>query len=188
MTTEALLMAYLLRFLILFMLLGMTLTTVVALGWVETPFQHITLAIASFLYTLFTQAFVMFYFIGINRLMKNIYEILHSSASLKDLFDSPPKDLAPYKKKTLKFVQDSDRCKRQTIPWTMLILVLGTIAFLLGGAHDTGLVAKTTHSGVAYGFMAALFIGFFRQWYYLKISHQTLKKAKTLYQIPHGQM
>ncbi|MBC96148.1 MAG: hypothetical protein CME63_00215 [Halobacteriovoraceae bacterium] len=181
-------MAYLLRSLIVLMVFAICLTASVAMGWVTLAFGHIQLALVSFLYTIFAQAFVMFYFIGVARLMNNIYQVLHSENNLHELFDNPPEDLSPYKKKVVKFVQDSDRCKRQTIPWTMLMLVLGSIAFLLGGAHDTGLVSKVVHSGVVYGFMAAMFIGFFRQWYYLKVSHVALRKVKTLFEIPDGQM
>lgn len=181
-------MAYLLRGLILIMLLSTLLTVSVALDFFSFPFSHIQLAIVSFLYTIFAQAFVMFYFIGINRLMKNVYEILGSEKNLSELFENPPEDLSPYKKKVYKFVLDSERGKRQTIPWTMLMLVLGMIAFLLGGAHDTNLVSKTTHSGVVYGFLAAMLIGFVRQWHYLKVGHISLRKIKTLFEIPDGQM
>ena len=62
------------------------------------------------------------------------------------------------------------------------------IAFLLGGAHDTGLVQKTTHSGVVLGFFIAMTIGFFRQWYYLGKSHLLLRKLKSLYGMADGQM
>ncbi|MCF8058266.1 MAG: hypothetical protein K9K67_03155 [Bacteriovoracaceae bacterium] len=181
-------MAYLLRSLILLMVTGICLTTGVALGWWSIGYSHIQLAIVSFIYTIFAQAFVMFYFIGVARLMNNVYSVLQSETNLGELFDDPPKDLEPYRKKTLKFAQDSERCKRQTIPWTMLMLILGSIAFLLGGAHDTNLVPKVVHSGVVYGFMAAMFIGFFRQWYYLKVTHVALRKVKTLFEIPDGQM
>ncbi|MDC1174164.1 hypothetical protein OAT67_02140 [Bacteriovoracaceae bacterium] len=181
-------MAYLLRVLILLMIIGIGLTVSKALGWLDLGYSHIQLAIVSFLYTIFAQAFVMFYFIGVSRLVMNVYEILHGQTNLNELFDDPPADLEPYLKKVKKFAQDADRCKRQTIPWTMLILVLGSIAFLLGGAHDTHLVSKTTHSGVVYGFVAALIIGFFRQWHYLKVGHVMLRKLKTLFEIPDGQM
>lgn len=181
-------MAYLLRFLILLMVLGISLTTSVAFHWIDINFGHIHLAIVAFLYTIFAQAFVMFYFIGVSRLMNNVYEILNTETNLKELFEEPPADIAPYKKKVIKFVQDADRCKRQTIPWTMLMLIIGSIAFLLGGAHDTGLVSKTVHSGVVYGFLMAMFIGFFRQWHYLKVGHVSLRKVKTLFEIPDGQM
>lgn len=180
-------MAYLLRFLNLLMVFGICLTAAVALGWVQVGYSHIQLALVSFIYTIFAQAFVMFYFIGVDKLMKSIYTALQEG-NLHELFDNPPDDLDPYKKKTYKFAMDSERCKRQTIPWTMLMLVLGSIAFLLGGAHDTGLVRKIIHSGVVYGFMAAMFIGFARQWYYLKVSHISLRKIKALYEIPDGQM
>ncbi len=68
------------------------------------------------------------------------------------------------------------------------MLILGMIAFLLGGAHDTGLVLKTTHSGVVYGFLAAMFIGFFRQWWFLGKAHILLRKVKGLFDIPDGSM
>lgn len=181
-------MAYLLRTLILIMVVSICLTAAKALHMIDLKFGHIQLAIISFLYTIFVQAFVMFYFIGVNRLVKNIHLILSTSTNLNELFDNPPEDLSPYKAKVDKFLQDSDRCKRQTIPWTMLMLVLGTIAFLLGGAHDTNLVDKTIHSGVVYGFMVAMFIGFFRQWHYLKVGHILLRKIKGLFEIPDGQM
>lgn len=181
-------MAYLLRSLILIMVLAVILTIGTAKGWFQLPLGHIQLAVPSFIYTIFAQAFVMFYFIGISRLTRNVHEILSSGKSLQELFDEPPKDLEPYKKKVVKFVQDSTVAKRQTIPWTMLMLVLGMIAFLLGGAHDTGLVQKHIHSGVVYGFFAAMIIGFVRQWYYLGKGHLLLRKLKTLFQIPDGQM
>jgi len=181
-------MAYLLRVLIVLMFMGIVLTMSVAFGFLDIGFGHIRLSIVAFLYTIFAQAFVMFYFIGVARLMTNVYEILQTESNLSELFDNPPEDIMPYKKKVFKFVQDSERCKRQTIPWTMLMLILGSIAFLLGGAHDTGLVSKTVHSGVVYGFFVAMVIGFFRQWYYLKVGHLSLRKVKTLFDIPDGQM
>ena len=181
-------MAYLLRTLIILMIASIYLTALLALKVIHLPFNHIQIAIPAFLYTIFAQAFVMFYFIGVSRLTNNVYSIVNSGTNLNELFDSPPDDLAPYIEKTKKFVEDADRCKRQTIPWTILMLILGMIAFLLGGAHDTGLVQKTTHSGVVLGFMIAMTIGFFRQWFYLGKSHLLLRKLKTLYGIADGQM
>lgn len=181
-------MAYLLRTLILLMIFSIILTALLALKIVHLPFGHIQMAIPAFIYTIFAQAFVMFYFIGVSRLTNNVYSIIHSETNLKELFLHPPEDLTPYKEKTKKFVEDADRCKRQTIPWTILMLILGMIAFLLGGAHDTGLVLKTTHSGVVLGFIIAMAIGFFRQWYYLGKSHALLRKLKNLYGIADGQM
>ncbi|NOT77401.1 MAG: hypothetical protein HOP07_00175 [Bacteriovoracaceae bacterium] len=181
-------MAYLLRSLILLMISCIILTSLLALNVIHLQFNHIQLAIPAFLYTIFAQAFVMFYFIGVARLTNNVYTIISTQTNLGELFDNPPADLEPYLEKTKKFVEEADRSKRQTIPWTILMLVLGMIAFLLGGAHDTGLVQKTTHSGVVLGFFVAMTIGFFRQWYYLGKSHLLLRKLKGLYMMPDAQM
>lgn len=181
-------MAYLLRTLIVLMFSGILLTALLALKWINLPLNHIQVAIPAFIYTIFAQAFVMFYFIGVSRLTNNVYSIVSSGTNLSELFDVPPEDLAPYIEKTKKFVEEADRSKRQTIPWTILMLILGMIAFLLGGAHDTGLVQKTTHSGVVLGFFIAMTIGFFRQWYYLGKSHLLLRKLKTLYGMSDAQM
>lgn len=181
-------MAYLLRALIVLMFTSILLTALMALKVIHLPLSHIQVAIPAFIYTIFAQAFVMFYFIGVSRLTNNVFSIVKSGTNLEELFETPPTDLAPYIEKTKKFVEESDRCKRQTIPWTVLMLILGMIAFLLGGAHDTGLVQKTTHSGVVLGFFVAMSIGFFRQWYYLGKSHILLRKLKTLYGIADAQM
>lgn len=181
-------MAYLLRALILIMFIGILFTALLAMGWVDYPMSHIKAAIPAFIYTIFAQAFVMFYFIGVARLTNNVYSIVTSGTNLNELFDNPPSDLSPYVEKTKKFVEEADRSKRQTIPWTILMLILGMIAFLLGGAHDTGLVQKTTHSGVVLGFFVSMTIGFVRQWYYLGKTHKLLRKLKGLYEIPDGQM
>jgi ABC-type multidrug transport system fused ATPase/permease subunit len=181
-------MAYLLRSLILIMVLAVALTTCVALGFIEMSMSHIKLSIPTFIYTIFAQAFVMFYFIGVSRLVNNIAMIVGSGQNLHELFENPPEDLTPYKEKVKRFVHEADLAKRQTIPWTMLMLILGMIAFLLGGAHDTNMVQKTTHSGVVYGFIAAMLIGFVRQWWFLGKAHILLRKVKTLFDIPDGQM
>ncbi len=174
-------MAYLLRFLLVIMVLGISLTASVALGWLDIGFGHIHLAIPTFMYVIFIQAFVMFYFIGVARLVENVWNALNSEANLSELFDEAPADLEPYKKKVTRYIHESQLSKRQTIPWTMLMLILGTIAFLLGGAHDTGMVRKVVHSGVAYGFFASMLIGFVRQWYYLGKSHVLLGEMKGLF-------
>lgn len=174
-------MAYLLRSLIVVMVAMIVLTASCALGWVMLPYSHIQTALPSFLYLIFIQAFVMFYFIGVARLVENVWSVLHSETNLHELFDEPPQDLAPYKKRVARFVHESQLCKRQTIPWTILMLVLGSIGFLLGGAHDTGLVARTVHSGVIYGFIVAMMIGFVRQWIYLGKSHVLLRELKGLF-------
>jgi hypothetical protein len=167
-------MAYLLRFLLIIMLAGISLTAGVALGWISLSYGHIQLAIPTFMFTIFIQAFVMFYFIGVARLVENVWNALNSQGNLNELFEAIPDDLEPYKKKVARYVHESQLSKRQTIPWTMLMLILGTIAFLLGGAHDTGMVRKVVHSGVAYGFFVAMGIGFVRQWHYLGKSHKLL--------------
>lgn len=181
-------MAHLLRFLLIIMVLSMLTVAGVALGWWEIGFGHIQLAIPTFLFVIFIQAFVMFYFIGVARLVENVWNALNSEGNIGELFDNPPKDLEPYKKKVSRYVHESQLSKRQTIPWTMLMLILGTIAFLLGGAHDTGLVRKVVHSGVAYGFFAAMFIGFYRQWIYLGKSHLLLGEMKSLFGISRDAM
>ena len=181
-------MAYLLRFLLVIMFLGISFTIIVALGWINTGLGHIQLAISAFMYLIFIQAFVMFYFIGVARLVENVWNVLNSTENLKELFDEIPSDLEPYKKKVARYVHESQLSKRQTIPWTILMLVLGTIAFLLGGAHDTGLVSKVVHSGVAYGFMSSMLIGFVRQWFYLGKSHQLLGELKSLFGISRDAM
>lgn len=182
-------MAYLLRTLIIIMLASILLTALIALKILHIEhFGHIQIAIPAFLYTIFAQAFVMFYFIGVARLTNNVFNMVNENTNLNELFEVPPTDLAPYIEKTRKFVEEADRSKRQTIPWTILMLILGMIAFLLGGAHDTGLVQKTTHSGVVLGFIAAMLIGFFRQWYYLGRTHILLRKLKGLYGMPDAQM
>lgn len=181
-------MAYLLRSLILLMLLAVLLTTALALHWVTLSLSHIQVAIPTFIYTIFAQAFVMFYFIGVSRLVNNINLILHSEKNLTELFEKPPEDLTPYLEKAKRFVHEADLAKRQTIPWTMLMLILGMIAFLLGGAHDTGMVQKTTHSGVVFGFLVSMLIGFFRQWWFLGKTHLLLRRVKTLFDIPDASM
>ncbi len=181
-------MAHLLRFLLIVMLGGIALTAGVALGWFAIDLGHIQLAIPTFMFTIFIQAFVMFYFIGVARLVENVWNALNSPENLSELFDEAPKDLEPYRKKVARYVHESQLSKRQTIPWTMLMLVLGTIAFLLGGAHDTGMVSKVVHSGVAYGFFASMLIGFFRQWHYLGKSHHLLGEMKGLFGISRDAM
>ena len=170
-----------LRGLLVIMVSGIVLTTALALEWVSLPQSHIQTAIPSFIFLIFIQAFVMFYFIGVARLVENVWNVLQSEQNLHELFDTPPTDLDPYKKRVARFVHESSLSKRQTIPWTMMMLVLGSIGFLLGGAHDTGLVVKTVHSGVIYGFIAAMAIGFYRQWVYLGKSHILLRELKGLF-------
>lgn len=170
------------------MLLSVLLTILSAMEWVDVGWGHIRLAIPTYLYCIFAQAFVMFYFIGVSRLVDNIWTVLNSGESMGQLFAHPPKDLNLYLKKTRKFAQESTRYKRQVIPWVMLILILGMLAFLFGGAHDTGVVDKSTHLGLVYGFILTSCIGFFRQWHYLGRAHLLLRRVKALFQLPDSQM
>lgn len=181
-------MAYLLRTLILIMLLSLLLTAFAAMGMVNLPIGHIQLAIPTFLFMIFVQAFVMFYFIGISRLVENVYNTLTSESNLNELFEVPPKDLNPYLKKVKQFLHESTVGKRQTIPWTMLMLTLGMMAFLLGGAHDTGLVPKIVHVGVVYGLFMATIIGLIRQWYYLGKGHRLLRELKGIFSLSDQSM
>lgn len=181
-------MANLLRTLLIFMLTSIILTLLAAKKVYLLPYGHIQLAIPTFIFTIFIQAFVMFYFIGVARLVGNVDMILKGEGDITELFEDAPSDLLPYKKKVEKYMYDSNLCKRKTIPWTMLMLILGTTGFLLGGAHDTGLVSKVIHAGVIYGFLTATTIGFFRQWIYLGTSHKLLREMKALFSIPDAQM
>ena len=170
------------------MMLAVMTTFASAMGWVDLGLGHIQLAIPTFLYCIFAQAFVMFYFIGVSRLTNNVWNALHSEQAPQELFEVAPPELAPYLKKTRKFVQHSTRYKRQTIPWTMLMLTLGMLAFFLGAAHDTGGAKKATHVGVVYGFLAASGLGFLRQWHYLGEAHRLLRKLKALFRLPDSRM
>ncbi len=181
-------MAYLLRTLILLMVLSLALIIVSAHGWIVLDLGHIELSIPIFVMIIFIQSFTMFYFIGVEKMTSNIVNILQTETNLEQLFDRPPTDLRPYVKQVLRMYFEAKLCKRQVIPWVGLTLVLGIMAFLLGGAHDTGLVEKTVHSGVVYGFFAALFLGFFRQWHYLGKAHRLLYKLKALFEISHRRM
>jgi amino acid transporter len=181
-------MAYLLRSLIFLMFAGLALTVALAFHLLPSSLSHIHVAIPAFLYTIFAQAFVMFYFIGISRLATNVHNILHTKKGLEEIFDHAPEDLTPYLEKVSQYVYQTNVFKRQTIPWSMLMLILGMIAFLLGGAHDTGMVSRPVHSGVVYGFLVSMAIGVVRQWYYLGKAHVLLRQLKALFSLPDGQM
>ena len=181
-------MAYLLRTLNIIMLLGILLTTLLGKDLIDIPYGHIQIAIPAFLLAMFVQAFVMFYFIGTARMVDNIVIILNRKTSLNELFDNPPKDLAPYLKKMDQYQYKTKLGKSKVIPWTMLILVLGTLAFLMGGAFDTNLVSREVHEGIAYGFIAAVLIGFVKQWEYLGKNHKLLREVKLLFNIPDASM
>jgi hypothetical protein len=181
-------MAYLLRTLLIVMISGITLTILTAMGHTPLSLTHVQVAIPSFLYLIFAQAFVMFYFIGSSRLADNVVNVLNSPAHLDEIFEKAPESLDPYKKKANQFQYDASLCKRKTIPWTMMMLALGMLAFFLGAAHDTSMVNKSVHVGVVYGFLAAMVIGIVKQWYYLGKTHMMLRKIKYLFELPDHQM
>lgn len=164
-------------------------TVLAAFNVVEVSYHHATLGIITILFLIFAQAFVMFYFIGVAKLVDNVADCLNSKSNLQELFESEvPQNLEPYQIKVNRFIYQSHLAKRQTIPWSGLTLVLGIIGFLLGGAHDTGSVTKTVHSGVVYGFIGAMLIGFFKQWKYLGNNHKLLRELKTVFGLSHNQM
>lgn len=177
-----------LRILLFITVLGITTTILLAKKIIFMRFGHIQFAIPVFIFTIFSQAFCMFYFIGVSRFVKNIFDILKNGKELDSLFDDPPADLSPYTKKIEQFNTQAENYKRQTIPWIILTLVLGMLAFLLGGAHDTGMVAKYIHSGVVYGFFASLLIGAYWQWVNLGKTNSLLRNVKTLFSISDKQM
>ncbi len=188
--TKKIHMAFLLRFLLFISFISFVLIFCNAHGFINLQYSHIEIAIPAVMFLIFSQAFIMFYFIGVARMVENVQGVLNSEKqdNLKELFDNPPKDLTPYLKKMNRFIYQSKMSKRQTIPWTALILLLGIIGFLLGGAHHTGMVDKTVHSGVIYGFLGAFLIGFLRQWFYLGKTHQLLREIKALFMIPDNSM
>lgn len=183
-------MSYILKLLLSLSFSSILVIILSAHGYITLEFSHIELAIPAVIFLIFIQAFVMFYFIGVARMVENVHHILsgHKKENLKELFENPPEDLTPYLKKVNRFVYGSKVAKRQTIPWTALILTLGCIGFLLGGAHHTGVVQKIIHSGVIYGFAVSLTIGFFRQWHFLGKCNQLLREIKALFEIPDSSM
>jgi hypothetical protein len=181
-------MAHFLKALNLLMVTMMTLTFLSAIGYDFLDIDHIRLAIPSFLLVIFVQAFVMFFFIGCYRLIENVFLSLSQESSLDELFEVPPQDLTPYLRKTKTLYYQAKVAKRQTTAWAVLMLLLGMIAFLLGGAYDTGLVSIYAHAGVVYGFMIVMYIGVWRQWIYLTKAHQNLRVLKALFEIPDAQM
>ena len=66
--------------------------------------------------------------------------------------------------------------------------VIASIEYFEEPFDKLDMVEKTTHSGVAYGFIASMLIGFVRQWWFLGQTHQLLREVKTLFSIPDGQM
>lgn len=181
-------MAYLLRGIIFINLVGIFVTALKGFNLINISLNHIQLALFSFTFLIFAEAFVMFYFIGVSRFVNNIAGILGTETNLDELFDQPPQDLTPYSKETAQHQIQTTLYKRKVIAWTMLTIILGMLAFFLGAAFDTGHVDRTIHSGVVYGFAVALLISSFHQWKFLKKNHLILRKIKALFSIPDHTM
>ena len=179
----------LLRLLLLLSFITFWYIVAVAYGKMPSEFGHIALSIPFVMFLIFSQAFIMFYFIGVHRLVENVLNVLHSKQQLESLFDPPfPQDLTPYLKDVNRLHYQTNLCKRQTIPWTGLILVLGIIAFLFGGAFHTGAVSRMVHLGLLLGFAIAFSLGFFKQWMYLGRANKYLRELKTLFNISSNAM
>lgn len=174
-------MMYLLRLLLLLQIMGLFFTIACAHTWIQVELHHISIAIPLLLYTIFAQAFIMFYLIGVSRLCANVYELLVQERDLGTLFEAPPQDLTPYREKSLQYARDTKIYKSKAIPWTGMILLLGALGFLMGGAADTGVVEVSVHSGLIYGLVMASLIGFYKQWRMLGLSHKRLRRLKRLF-------
>lgn len=181
-------MAYLLRLLLSFMGLFFITTVLTAHHLIPWDWHHISLSIPLILLLIFTQAFIMFYFIGVSRLVDNIMGHLNSRQGLDQLFDTPPEDLTPYQQKMNRIHYQTSMFKRQTVPWSALIITLGIFGFLLGAALDTGNTSYEVHVGVVYGFSIAFLIGFYKQWIYLGKAHLVLREVKYLFMISDDSM
>jgi hypothetical protein len=182
-------MAYFLRVIMALTYLALLFIIASAMNWLPLSFNHIKIAVPFFIFMIFEQAFVMFFFIGVYRLTVNVYQSLETR-NFEELGIAPVDEanLASLTDKAKTYLQSSNLSKRKIIPWTMLTLTLGTFAFLLGGAHDTGLVAKHVHSGVVLGFVIAASLSSFFQWRYLGKIHLLLRKLKSTFDLPDHQM
>jgi hypothetical protein len=152
-----------------------------AMGVFYSKNGHIPFAIIVFIFTIFTQAFVMFYFIGVARFLDNLHNEINASENPETVKSTWIKALERYR-------HNSTINKRKVIPWTMLTLVLGMIAFFMGGAHDSGITDKYIHVGTVYGFLVSLLLSAFFQWNYLGKNHEILRIIKTGFEIEDHQM
>lgn len=187
-------MAYLLRALLIVMVAGLVVTSLSPYHhqvFSLFHFGHISMAIITFLMLLFIQAFVMFYFIGVHRLTNNIEQLLAGGPEdLNELFTIEQKveltqlDLDPYKKKIAQYAYKTRMAKRKAIPWTMMMITLGMMTFLLGAAFDTGMVSREIHKGLAIGLWASVLIGVTHQWILLGHSYQWLRQIKGMFSLP----
>jgi succinate dehydrogenase/fumarate reductase cytochrome b subunit len=135
---------------------------------------------------IFILAFVMFYFMGVRQLVLNVMQGLQNSNrdQLTEYFsrkEDIPQDLTPYLSKLNRFYYVVNQAKRKSIPWCILILILGILSFLLGAAHHTNVVDKSVHVGVVFGPIVASTLGCIWMVKYLGDAHRTLKSMKELF-------
>lgn len=182
-------MAHLLRLMLIIKFGLMILTILLAKHLINIDYSHIKLAIPGYLFVIMVQALVMFYFIGVSKMISETSELMEQEGEkAKELFETPPEDIIPYRNKVSQFSYQTTLYKRKTIPWTMLIIILGMLAFLMGGAYDTGMVKKETHEGLAYGFLLALILGTTHQWFLLGKAHKILREFKAMFSMSNSQM
>ena len=101
-------MAYLLRGLNIIMIIAIAMTTLAALDLIDLSLSHISVAIPSYIYTIFAQAFIMFYFIGVAKLTNNVMYIIKTKTNLEEIFEVAPENLDPYEKKLSQFVHEAN--------------------------------------------------------------------------------
>jgi len=187
-------MSYLLQFLLLAITLLGWLTAGIAFGFLPYFIEsHILLSIPFVIGLIFVMAFVMFYFIGVRQLIVNVLQSLQSSNrdQLVEYFEhkeSIPKDLTPYLSKLNRYYYIANQAKRRSIPWCILILILGILGFLLGAAHHTNVVDKSIHVGVVLGYLTASTLGCAWMIKNLRDANRTLRSMKELFGLKSHQM
>lgn len=139
----------LLRLLLLLSFITFWYIVAVAYGKMPSEFGHIALSIPFIMFLIFSQAFIMFYFIGIHRLVENVLNVLNSKQQLDTLFDAPfPEDLTPYRKDVNRLHYQTNLCKRQTIPWTELMLDSWNHSFFIWWSFSYGTSQSMVHLGL----------------------------------------
>jgi hypothetical protein len=184
-------------------LLQLLLLSITAFGWyiAATAYgifpaliqSHIILSIPFIIGLIFVLAFVMFYFIGVRQLMVNVMQGLQGAKreQLAEYFEGEaqiPSDLTPYLSKLNRFYYLANQAKRKSIPWCILILILGILSFLLGAAHHTNVVDKSIHAGVVLGYLTASTLGCIWMIKHLRTANQSLRDMKSLFGLKSHQM
>lgn len=188
-------MSYLLQVLLLAITVSGWFIAAGAFGWIPSGdhLSHILWAVPFVIMLIFINAFVMFYFIGVKQLVVNIVHNLQNPKpeQLAEYFagsEHVPQDLTPYLSKLNRFYYVVNQAKRKSIPWCMLTLTLGILAFLLGAAHHTLVVNKSVHVGVVIGYLVASTLGCYWMLKHLRASHQTLRALKSLFGLESHRM